>query len=493
MTSYVISLDQGTSSCRAVLFSEQAQIVGINQREFTQYFPKPGWVEHDPIEIWQCQLGMLTELLAKNNLTAKDIAAIGITNQRETTVLWNAKTGKPIYNAIVWQDKRTSGMCEALTDKGLEPVVREKTGLLIDAYFSGTKIKWILDNVDGARELAQSGDLLFGTIDTWLIWNLTNGQVHATDCSNASRTMLFNINTATWDDELLDALDIPKEILPTVKDSDAHFGDYKLDGVNIPINGVLGDQQAALFGQLSWNKGEAKNTYGTGCFMLLNTGDERVSSDSGLLTTIAWRTNNKIVYALEGSVFIAGSAVQWLRDGLQIIDSAEETETLANEADDDDHVVVVPAFAGLGSPYWDMDARGAVFGLSLSSGKAELARASLQAIALQTYDVLMAMEKDSGIKLQALKVDGGAIANNYLAQFQADILGIIIERPHNLESTATGAAYMAGLGSGFWTEAFIQQQDEIECEFVATMSVEQRDAHLNRWKKAISKTRGWLT
>ncbi|MEO1889804.1 MAG: glycerol kinase GlpK, partial [Cycloclasticus sp.] len=319
MAQYILSLDQGTSSCRAVLFNEQARIVDITQREFTQHYPKSGWVEHDPLEIWECQLGVLTELLFKNNLTAADIAAIGITNQRETTVLWNKNTGKPVYNAIVWQDKRTADTCVSMIADGLDAVVREKTGLLIDAYFSGTKIQWILDNVDGARELAEADDLLFGTIDTWLIWNLTNGQAHVTDCSNASRTMLFNINTTSWDNDLLEMLDIPKSILPTVKDSDAHFGDYHLDGVNIPIHGVLGDQQAALFGQLSWNKGEAKNTYGTGCFMLLNTGDERVTSDSGLLTTIAWRTNNKVVYALEGSVFIAGSAVQWLRDGLQII------------------------------------------------------------------------------------------------------------------------------------------------------------------------------
>lgn len=492
MKQYIISLDQGTSSCRAVLFNKHAQIVGITQREFTQHFPQPGWVEHDPVEIWQCQLAVLQELLAKHNLAGAEIVAIGITNQRETTVLWDKTTGKPIYNAIVWQDKRTADTCEALIDADWEPIVREKTGLLIDAYFSGTKIKWILDNVEGARELADSGDLLFGTIDTWLVWNLTKWRVHATDCSNASRTMLFNINTATWDDDLLEALDIPKSILPTVKDSDAHFGNCILDGINVPIHGVLGDQQAALFGQLSWNKGEAKNTYGTGCFMLLNTGGEHVTSDSGLLTTIAWRTKNKIVYALEGSVFIAGSAVQWLRDGLQIIDSAEETEALANEADDDDCVVVVPAFAGLGSPYWDMEARGAVFGLSLGSGKAELARATLQAIALQTYDVLMAMEKDSGIKLHALKVDGGAITNNYLAQFQADILNLTIQRPHNLESTATGVAYMAGLGAGFWTEEFIQKQYEVECSFIANMPVEKREAHLNRWQKAIARTRGWL-
>ncbi|ORU93631.1 MAG: glycerol kinase [Cycloclasticus sp. symbiont of Bathymodiolus heckerae] len=492
MRQYIISLDQGTSSSRAVLFDDQANIVDITQREFAQHFPKPGWVEHDPLEIWDCQLGVLTELLAKHKLSGKDIAAIGITNQRETTVLWDKRTGKPIYNAIVWQDKRTRDTCSALIDDDWEPIVREKTGLLIDAYFSGTKIKWVLDNVDGARELAQEGHLLFGTIDTWLVWNLTQGEVHATDCSNASRTMLFNINSAQWDDDLLGALDIPATILPTVKDSNAHFGDYKIGDIKVPIMGVLGDQQAALYGQLSWRKGEAKNTYGTGCFMLLNTGDERVVSDSGLLTTIAWRINNEVIYALEGSVFIAGSAVQWLRDALQIIDSAQETEELANAADDDDHVVVVPAFAGLGSPYWDMSARGAVFGLSLGSGKAELARGTLQSIAFQTHDVLTVMQKDSGIQLQTLKVDGGAIANNYLAQFQADILNMTIERPHNLESTATGAAYMAGLSVGFWTEDFIKQQYEIECDFVSGMPEEQRLTHINRWKKAIERTRGWL-
>ena len=492
MSQYIVSLDQGTSSSRAVLFNEKAQLVDITQREFPQHFPKPGWVEHDPMEILDSQLAVLKELLSKHKLSGGDISAIGITNQRETTVLWDKSTGKPVYNAIVWQDKRTADTCQALMDDDWEPIVREKTGLLIDSYFSATKIKWILDNVEGMRALAESGDLLFGTIDTWLIWNLTKGQVHATDCSNASRTMLFNINTLSWDNDLLEALDIPSNILPTVKDSDAHFGDYIIDGLNIPITGVLGDQQAALFGQLSWQKGEAKNTYGTGCFMLLNTGEERIISDSGLLTTIAWRSNNKIIYALEGSVFIAGSAVQWLRDAIQIIDDAKETEELANNAAEDDHVVVVPAFSGLGSPYWDMSARGAVFGLSLSSGKAELARGTLQAIAFQTYDVLTAMQKDSNLQLKTLKVDGGAIANNYLAQFQADILKVVIERPHNLESTATGAAYMAGLGAKFWTEDFIKQQRKIECSFVASMPAEQRDAHLSRWAKAISRTRGWL-
>jgi len=492
MAKYIISLDQGTSSSRAVLFNEQAQIVDITQREFKQHFPKPGWVEHDPIEIWECQLGVLTELLAKNNLVGKDIAAIGITNQRETTVLWDKRTGKPVYNAIVWQDKRTSDICEELIDNDWEPIVREKTGLLIDSYFSGTKIKWILDNVDGARELADSGNLLFGTIDTWLIWNLTKGEVHATDCSNASRTMLFNINTAQWDVDLLTELAIPKTILPSIKDSNAHFGDYKVGDTNVPIMGVLGDQQAALFGQLSWQKGEAKNTYGTGCFMLMNTGSDRIVSDSGLLTTIAWRMNNEITYALEGSVFIAGSAIQWLRDGLQIINNAQETEALANAADDNEQVVVVPAFVGLGSPYWDMSARGAVFGLSLGSGKAELARATLQSIAFQTHDVLAAMQKDSDIKLCSLKVDGGAIANNYLAQFQADILNVAIERPCNLESTATGVAYMAGLGVDFWTESFIQEQYAVERSYRAAMPQGKRSEHLYRWSEAISRTRGWL-
>ncbi|MBL4744456.1 MAG: glycerol kinase GlpK [Cycloclasticus sp.] len=492
MSKYIVSLDQGTSSCRAVLFNETAQIVDITQHEFAQHFPKPGWVEHDPMEIWTCQLGVLNELLMNNGIAGEEIAAIGITNQRETTVVWNKNTGKPVYNAIVWQDKRTADICENLIDDW-EPIVREKTGLLINAYFSATKIKWILDNVEGARALAESGDLLFGTIDTWLIWNLTQGQVHATDCSNASRTMLFNINTAQWDDNLLDALTVPSCMLPTVKDSNAHFGDCHIGGASVPITGVLGDQQAALFGQLSWQKGEAKNTYGTGCFLLLNTGDERVISDSGLLTTIAWRMNGHIVYALEGSVFIAGAAIQWLRDGLRIIDNAQETESLANAANNDEHVVVVPAFVGLGSPYWDMDVRGAVFGLSLSSGKAELARATLESIAFQTYDVLMAMQKDSELQLKTLKVDGGAIANNYLAQFQADILDVIIERPHNLESTATGAAYMAGLGAQFWTEEFIQQQYRIESSFIANMPKEKREEHLKRWQKAIVRTRGWLS
>jgi len=437
-------------------------------------------------------LAVCKEVLGVACASAAQITGIGITNQRETTLVWDRETGKCVYNAIVWQDKRTVETCEKLIDEDWQPIVKAKTGLMIDAYFSATKIKWILDNVDGACSLAGSGDLLFGTIDTWLIWNLTNGQVHATDCSNASLTMLFNINAATWDGDLLHMLDIPNNILPTVKDCVAYFGYYLLDGINIPIHGVLGDQQAALFGQLSWQKGEAKNTYGTGCFMLLNTGQERVISDYGLLTTIAWRTNDKITYALEGSVFIAGSAVQWLRDGLQIIECAEQTEELANAADNEDHVVVVPAFSGLGAPYWDMSARGAVFGLSLGSGKAELARGTLQAIALQTYDVLTAMQNDSGIKLQALKVDGGAIANNYLAQFQADILEVAIERPKNLESTATGVAYMAGLGVGFWTEAFIQQQYDIDYRFNSNMAAEQREKYLARWKKAIKRTRGWL-
>lgn len=492
MNQYIISLDQGTSSSRAVLFNDKAQIVDIAQKEFVQHFPKPGWVEHDPTEIWACQLGVMQQLVVDNQIKAEEIAAIGITNQRETTVVWNKRTGKPIYNAIVWQDKRTSDMCDELKADDWQPIIQAKTGLIIDSYFSATKVKWILENVEGARTLANEGDLLFGTIDTWLIWNLTNGGVHATDCSNASRTMLFNIETMEWDDELLEVLEVPVQMLPNVLDSNAYFGNFDFNGVNIPITGVIGDQQAALFGQLSWEQGAAKNTYGTGCFMLMNTGSEKIKSESGLLTTIAWRKEGEVVYALEGSVFIAGAAIQWLRDALKVIDSANDTQALALAADEDDHVVVVPAFAGLGAPYWDMKARGAVFGLSRGSGKEELVRGTLQSLALQTYDVLQAMQEDSVIDLRSLRVDGGAIANEYLAQFQADILNIPIERPVNLESTATGAAYMAGLGVKLWTEDFIKTQRQVERSFEPNMQSETREMHIKLWKKAISRTRGWL-
>ncbi len=492
MSQYIISLDEGTSSCRAVLFNDKAEIIDIVQKEFTQLFPQSGWVEHDPMEIWNKQLEVLQKLLADHNLKALDIAAIGITNQRETTVVWDKITGEPIYNAIVWQDKRTASICDALKADQWEPIIQAKTGLVIDAYFSATKVQWILDNVSGARDAAEQGNLLFGTIDTWLIWKLTHGSVHATDCSNASRTMLMNIETTEWDDELLECLNIPSSILPTIKNSNDHFGDYQLDGVNIPITGVLGDQQAALFGQLAWQEGQAKNTYGTGCFLLLNTGAHKVQSESGLLSTIAWRKNGHTTYALEGSVFMAGAAIQWLRDALELIDSAKETEAIALSASEEEHLVVVPAFVGLGAPYWDMEARGAIFGLSRSSGKAELVRATLQSLALQTYDVLSAMQLDSNIKLSTLKVDGGAIANNYLAQFQADILNIHIERPDNVESTATGAAYMAGLGANFWSEDFIQQKSKVDKIFTPQMTESTRQNHLRLWEKAIERSRGWL-
>ncbi|MGH1429225.1 MAG: glycerol kinase GlpK [Arenicella sp.] len=492
MSQYIISLDEGTSSCRAVLFNDKAEIIDIVQKEFTQLFPQSGWVEHDPMEIWNKQREVLQKLLADHNLKALDIAAIGITNQRETTIVWDKITGEPIYNAIVWQDKRTASICDALKADQWEPIIQAKTGLVIDAYFSATKVQWILDNVSGARDAAEQGNLLFGTIDTWLIWKLTHGSVHATDCSNASRTMLMNIETTEWDDELLECLNIPSSILPTIKNSNDHFGDYQLDGVNIPITGVLGDQQAALFGQLAWHEGQAKNTYGTGCFLLLNTGAHKVQSESGLLSTIAWRKNGHTTYALEGSVFMAGAAIQWLRDALELIDSAKETEAIALSASEEEHLVVVPAFVGLGAPYWDMEARGAIFGLSRSSGKAELVRATLQSLALQTYDVLSAMQLDSNIKLSTLKVDGGAIANNYLAQFQADILNIHIERPDNVESTATGAAYMAGLGANFWSEDFIQQKSKVDKIFTPQMTESTRQNHLRLWEKAIERSRGWL-
>ena len=492
MDKYIIALDEGTSSCRAVLFDKNAQIIDIAQQEFSQIFPKPGWVEHDPIEIWEKQLAVFKHVIKNNNLEAKQIVAIGITNQRETVVVWDKQTGKPIYNAIVWQDKRTSDICEQLKADQWEPIIKAKTGLIVDAYFSGTKIQWILDNVAGARTAAEKGELLFGTIETWLIWNLTQGKVHASDVSNASRTMLFNIESQEWDDELLEALNVPQVILPEVLDCDANFGIFEFEGARIPIAGVVGDQQAALFGQYAWQKGMVKNTYGTGCFMLLNTGQELIHSQTGLLTTVAWRRSGEVSYALEGSVFIAGAAIQWLRDALQLIDSAKETFDLAQQADPDDKIVVVPAFAGLGAPYWDMNARGAAFGLSRGSGKAELVRATLNSLALQTYDVLMAMRQDSGAELKTLRVDGGAIANDYLTQYQADILKLNVERPKSLESTATGAALMAGLGIDFWTENFLLEQQQSIKIFTPEMDAESREQELSLWHKAIERSRGWL-
>ncbi len=489
---YIISLDQGTTSSRAVLFNSSAEIIGIEQKEFTQIFPKPGWVEHNPIEIWESQMGVLEKLLKEKNISAADIAAIGITNQRETTVVWNKHTGLPVYNAIVWQDRRTAPICEILKKKGLEKYVKENTGLVIDAYFSGTKVKWILDNVKGARKNAENGNLLFGTIDTWLIWKLTGGKVHATDYSNASRTMLYNIKNLCWDKKMVQALDIPVSMLPEVKNSSGKFGDYPVGAINIPIAGVAGDQQAALFGQTCFEPGTAKNTYGTGCFMLMNTGGKLQQSNSGLLTTIAWGLNGKITYALEGSVFIAGAAIQWLRDGLKIIDSAPDSEYFAMKAGDSEGVYVVPAFAGLGAPYWDMYARGAIFGLTRDTGKSQIIKATLESLAFQTKDVLDAMQKDSGIKLKKLQVDGGACANNLLMQFQADILSANVERPMVIESTALGAAYLAGLAVGMWNEKEISLKRKVDKTFAPKMNENKRNELYSGWQKAVKRTMGWM-
>ena len=489
---YIISLDQGTTSSRAVLFDENGSITAISQKEFTQIFPKSGWVEHDPKEILSSQLDVLEQLIAENNIAAADIAAIGITNQRETAIVWDKNTGEPIYNAIVWQDKRTADICETLKSKGLESYVKTTTGLVIDSYFSGTKIKWILDNVDGARSKAEKGDLLFGTVDTWLVWNLTNRKKHVTDYSNASRTMIYNIKSLQWDEQMLAHLDIPTSLLPEVKPSAYHFGDYELDGVNIPIAGIAGDQQAALFGQACFEVGEAKNTYGTGCFMLMNTGEELQYSKNGLLTTIAWGLDDKVYYALEGSVFIAGAAVQWLRDGLEIIASAAESEKFAAAVEGDNPVYVVPAFAGLGAPYWDMYARGAVFGLTRDTGKNHLIKATLESLAYQTKDIITAMQEDSGVTLSELKVDGGACANNLLMQFQADILGQNVERPEVIESTAMGAAFLAGITVGLWEKEDIIKNRKIDKEFKPAFDNAKRDKLYAGWQKAVKRSMNWI-
>lgn len=489
---YIIALDQGTTSSRAVLVNEKAEITGIVQQEFTQIFPQPGWVEHDPNEILKTQLGVLTGLIEANKLTQSSVRALGITNQRETTVVWDRKTGKPIYNAIVWQDKRTAAICEALTARGLSDYVREHTGLVIDSYFSGTKIKWILDNVEGARGKADRGELAFGTIDTWLIWNLTGGKVHATDVTNASRTMIFNIKDLTWDEKLLNELGIPKSMLPEVKPSAHHFGDAEVNGLKIPINGVAGDQQAALFGQACFEPGMAKNTYGTGCFMLMNTGTKMQFSKNGLITTIAWSLDHRVEYALEGSVFIAGAAIQWLRDSLHMIDESKDSEYFAAKALGSNDVYVVPAFAGLGAPYWDMYARGAIFGLTRDSEKEHIIKATLESLAYQTKDILLAMQEDAGVKLASLKVDGGACANNMLMQFQADILGTEVERPQVIESTAMGAAYLAGIQAGLWKKADIVSNRVIERTFQPVMEPSMREKLYKGWKKAVERTMGWI-
>ncbi|MGB5666374.1 MAG: glycerol kinase GlpK [Maribacter sp.] len=488
---YIISLDQGTTSSRALLVDQEGTIVNMVQQEFQQIFPHSGWVEHDPKEILQSQLHVMHQLMEKENIDLSLIKGIGITNQRETTMVWDKNTGEPVYNAIVWQDKRTADICEDLKKMGLVEHVRKTTGLVIDSYFSGTKVKWILDNVAGARKRAENGDLLMGTVDTWLVWNMTNKKNHVTDYTNASRTMIYDIVNLKWDDKLLKTLGIPKTMLPDVKPSAHHFGDYILNGVSIPIAGIAGDQQAALFGQGCFKKGTAKNTYGTGCFMLMNTGEKPQFSENGLLTTIAYGLNGKVNYAFEGSIFIAGAAIQWLRDGLGLIKDAKETEALANSVKGDSSVYVVPAFAGLGAPYWDMYARGAIFGLTRDTGKAHLVKATLESLAYQTKDILKAMEDDSGIELKNLRVDGGACANNYLMQFQADILGTEVHRPEVIESTAMGAAFLAGIQVGLWTQEDIDQSRPIDRIFNPTFDRVKRKRLYKKWQKAVERTKGW--
>ncbi len=493
---YVLALDQGTTSSRAILFDQESNIVTVAQKEFTQIFPKPGWVEHNADEIWSTQVGVASEALAKANINPSDIAAIGITNQRETTVVWNKHTGKPIYNAIVWQSRQTADICDDINKRGLAPKFREKTGLVVDAYFSGTKVKWILDNVEGARAAAEKGDLLFGTIDTWLVWKLTGGKVHITDYSNASRTLMFNIRELKWDEELLAILTVPAAMLPQVRPSSEVYGQTDpgvFAGIgNIPIAGIAGDQQSALFGQTCFLPGMAKNTYGTGCFMLMNTGDKLVESKNGLLTTIAWGIEGKVEYALEGSIFVAGAAIQWLRDGLKMLETAADSEYFAQKVPDADGVYVVPAFVGLGAPYWDMKARGAILGLTRGTTKPHLVRATLDSLCYQTKDVLSAMEADSGIKLKALKVDGGAVANNLLMQFQSDILGVPVDRPKVTETTALGAAYLAGLAVGLWkTKEELVKNWQLDTRFESTMDEAKRNSLYKGWQKAVKRAMDW--
>ncbi len=492
---YVLALDQGTTSSRAILFDQSGKSVGAAQKEFTQIYPKAGWVEHDPMEIWGTQSGVAREALEKTGIRPEEVAAIGITNQRETTIVWEKATGKPVYNAIVWQCRRTASICDELKARGLEAYIRENTGLVVDAYFSGTKVKWILDNVPGARARANNGELLFGNVDTWLIWNLTRGAVHVTDYSNASRTMLFNIRTLQWDTKILAEMDIPACMLPEVKPSSCIYGHtdpQTFGGAAIPIAGDAGDQQAALFGQACFADGMAKNTYGTGCFMLMNTGDKRVPSRNGLLTTIAWGVDGKVDYALEGSIFVAGAAVQWLRDELKLVDNAAQSEELAISVPDTNGVYVVPAFVGLGAPYWDMYARGAIVGLTRGANRNHIVRATLESIAYQTRDVLQAMQDDSGITLKALKVDGGAVANNFLMQFQSDILGVPVDRPLVTETTAMGAAFLAGLAVGFWKDkAEIAAKWNVDRTFNPDMEPAARETKYKGWKKAVERSRAW--
>ncbi|NBO58789.1 MAG: glycerol kinase [Chitinophagia bacterium] len=493
MKKYILSLDQGTTSSRAIVFDHGGNICSVAQKEFKQIFPKPGWVEHDPMEIWASQGSVAKEALLKLSLKPGDIAAIGITNQRETTVVWNRKTGLPIYNAIVWQDRRTADYCDELKKNGHAALIQAKTGLVVDAYFSGTKIKWILDHVDGARALAQRGELAFGTVDSWLLWKLTDGKVHATDVSNASRTMLFNLHTMDWDNELLNILEIPNSLLPDVKSNSEVFGYAHSIGMDeVPIAGMAGDQQSALFGQMCTGVGMVKNTYGTGCFMLMNTGEKAVKSNNNLLTTVAWKVNGKVNYALEGSVFIAGAAVQWLRDGLKIIRSSSEVQQLAASVNDTEGVVVVPAYAGLGAPHWNPHARGTIFGITRGTTDAHIARATLESIAFQTYDVLKAMEADAGLPIAELRVDGGATVNDLMMQFQSDILGVQVLRPEVIETTALGAAYLAGLSVGFWKSVQeISSQWKVSGRFNPDMDEQVKKSKLQLWQRAIHAVLAW--
>lgn len=492
MEKYILSIDQGTTSSRAILFNKDGEIKGVAQREFKQHFPQSGWVEHDANEIWTSVLSVMAEVMNEHNIRAEQIEGIGITNQRETTVVWDKNTGRPIYHAIVWQSRQTQSICQELKDQGHEALFHDKTGLLLDPYFAGTKVKWILDNVDGAREKADNGDLLFGTIDSWLVWKLSGKEAHITDYTNASRTLMFNIHDLKWDKELLDILEVPESMLPEVKPSSevyAHTVDYHFFGQNVPIAGIAGDQQAALFGQACFDKGDVKNTYGTGGFMLMNTGEEAVKSDSGLLTTIAYGIDGKVNYALEGSIFVSGSAIQWLRDGLRMINSAPQTENYATRVDSTEGVYVVPAFVGLGTPYWDSEARGAIFGLTRGTEKEHFIRATLESLCYQTRDVMEAMSKDSGIEVQNLRVDGGAVKNNFIMQFQADIVNTPVERPEIQETTALGAAYLAGLAVGFWeSKDDIANRWKLEEEFEPKMEEEQRTKLYKGWKKAVEAT-----
>ena len=489
---FILSLDQGTTSSRAILFDRNGSIVGSAQQEFTQHYPQAGWVEHDAMEIWATQRGVLTEVLEKTDIAPEQVAAIGITNQRETTVVWDKNTGRPVYNAIVWQCRRTASTCEQMKRDSLEDYVRENTGLVIDAYFSGTKVAWILDNVEGAREKAERGELLFGTIDSWLTWKLSEGRTHVTDVTNASRTMLFNIKTLEWDEKMLKALNIPSSMLPEVKSSSEVYGEGKVGDTTIPIAGIAGDQQAALFGQLALEKGCAKNTYGTGCFLLMNTGEEPVKSDNGLITTIAYGLNGKVNYALEGSVFVAGASIQWLRDEMGLIRDAADSEYFASKVEDTNGVYVVPAFVGMGAPYWDSYARGTIVGLTRGANRNHIVRATLESLAYQSRDVLDAMQKDSGLDLNQLSVDGGAVANNFLMQFQSDILGTKVVRPTVIETTAAGAAYLAGLAVGFWESTDdLRKNVSVDRVFEPAMEEEKREGLYKGWQRAVNRSLKW--